>query len=157
MTYAPITAVIATPIGKIYLWGDEVALHGIRISSNEMEVGAESASGAVAQAADAVSRYFAGDVRTFDIPLAASKTLRGAQLRAGIASVPYGQTLTYGELARQISSGARAVGAACRTNPFPIIVPCHRIVSASAQMSYYSAGDGPSTKAWLLAHEQRHS
>lgn len=64
-----------------------------------------------------------------------------------------GETVTYGALARTHESAARAIGGVCRTNPFPIVVPCHRVVSAG-KTDYYSAGTGPTTKAWLLAHER---
>jgi methylated-DNA-[protein]-cysteine S-methyltransferase len=74
-------------------------------------------------------------------------------LRAGIAGVPYGETLTYGALARLIDSAPRAVGQACKRNPFPIIIPCHRVTSASGP-EHYSGGAGISTKAWLLDFEQ---
>ena len=59
----------------------------------------------------------------------------------------------YGAIARMIGSSPRAVGQACRRNPFPIVVPCHRVVGAGGAIGYYSAGEGVATKRWLLAHE----
>ena len=60
--------------------------------------------------------------------------------------------MTYGELAANCGSVARAVGGACKSNPFPIIIPCHRVTSAAGP-EYYSGGDGPRTKTWLLDFE----
>jgi methylated-DNA-[protein]-cysteine S-methyltransferase len=91
----------------------------------------------------------------FDIALAPANTLRGQALRGGLIGVGYGTTLSYGALARQLGSGARAVGQLCARNPFPIVVPCHRILG-SGGLGHYSAGDGITTKQWLLDHERRH-
>ena len=86
------------------------------------------------------------------VPLAGP---RGEALRAGIAAVGYGETLSYGALARTIGSGARAVGQACARNPYPLVIPCHRILAAGGALGAYSASDGPATKQWLLDHETR--
>ncbi len=157
MSYAPITVLIATPIGPIHLWGDESALHGARIGAVTSLKLHQPKCGLMATAADELMRYFAGTLQHFSVPLAPVRSERGRVLRHGIIAVPYGQVATYGALARQLDSGARAVGAACRTNPIPIFVPCHRIISANPNTSYYSGGDGPATKAWLLSHERQHS
>ena len=99
--------------------------------------------------------WFAGARQTFDLPLAPLNSAEGEKLRAGIASIPYGQTQTYGALADHIGSVARAVGQACKTNPFPLIIPCHRVTSTSGP-EFYSGGDGPRTKTWLLDFEYTH-
>lgn len=69
-----------------------------------------------------------------------------------------GQTVTYGALAASLATSARAAAAACRANPVPILVPCHRVVSASGQGGYMGRTDGPelAIKNWLLHHEQAH-
>lgn len=100
--------------------------------------------------------WFSGRRKDFSLPLAPAPGEEGERLRAAIASVPYGDTRTYGALAKQAGSVARAIGQACKTNRYPIIIPCHRIVSASGP-EYYSAGTGPDTKAWLLDFEADHS
>ena len=91
----------------------------------------------------------------FDLPLAAPSTPRGAAHRDGIAAIGFGETASYGMVARAIGSGPRAVGQACRRNPFPLIVPCHRIVGAGGSIGHYSAGAGLATKRWLLEFEAR--
>jgi methylated-DNA-[protein]-cysteine S-methyltransferase len=99
-----------------------------------------------------LEQWFGGKRQEFDLPLMPSTSEEAARLRAAIASVGFGTTLTYGALADQIGSAARAIGQACKTNPFPIIIPCHRIVSASGP-EFYSGGAGPKTKTWLLDFE----
>ena len=96
--------------------------------------------------------YFAGDLKQFDLPLAPAPTPEAQAVRDVMMAIPYGATATYGELATTTGQSPRAVGQACGANRLPIIVPCHRVVGASG-FGYYSAGDGPATKHWLLAHE----
>lgn len=159
MAYAPHYARLATPIGVVTVEGNDRAVTRIAILA---EKGGEShivapAGSPVDEAAQQLADYFAGTRRDFDLPLVALTSARGEALRAAIASVPYGETLTYGALARLHDSGARAVGGACAHNPYPIVIPCHRITSSGGARENYSAGDGPATKAWLIAHEAQHS
>ena len=100
-----------------------------------------------------MTAYFAQKLQDFDLPLRPLVSKRGEVLRGGIASVPYGETLTYGSLAVQLDSAPRAVGQACKRNPFPIIIPCHRVTS-TAGPEYYSGGAGASTKSWLIDFEK---
>ena len=114
----------------------------------------------MAQAAAELGEYFAGDRQTFDVPLAPRGT--EFQLAAWLAlrTIPYGETVSYGEQARRLGDArkARAVGAANGRNPLPIIVPCHRVVGANGHLTGF--GGGIECKAWLLDHErdvrQRH-
>ena len=75
-------------------------------------------------------------------------------LRQAIVDIAYGTTASYGALAKAIGSSPRAIGQACARNPFPIIVPCHRILGAGGALGAYSAGEGPITKSRLLDHER---
>jgi methylated-DNA-[protein]-cysteine S-methyltransferase len=145
---------IATPIGMVELTAYEGILTGVRINPADTGSSSIPTKNRLLEAATAqMQDWFAGKRKDFDLPLAPLSTLRGEALRAGIAAISYGQTLTYGELAAQIGSAPRAVGQACKRNPFPIIIPCHRVTSAGAQ-EFYSGGEGPRTKAWLIAFEQ---
>lgn len=99
-----------------------------------------------------LAAYFAGKLKAFDLPLTPAATPEAQAVRDLMMAIPYGTTATYGELAGRTDSSARAVGQACGANRLPIIVPCHRVVGADG-FGYYSAGDGPATKHWLLAHE----
>lgn len=145
---------IATPIGRVELSAGDGVLIGLRIDPGDTGPSHVPAGYALLEAAAAqLEDWFAGKRKAFDLPLAPLDSLRGEALRAGIAAIEYGQTLTYGQLAMRIGSAPRAVGQACRRNPFPIIIPCHRVTSSGGQ-EFYSGGDGPRTKAWLIAFEQ---
>ena len=159
MAYAPHHARLATPIGTVTVDGDSGAVTRIAILAEkcgESRIEAPPTS-PVAMAAEQLHAYFAGERQTFDLPLVALCSARGEALRAAIASVPYGETATYGSVATAHDSGARAVGGACAHNPYPIVIPCHRVTSSGGAKENYSAGEGPATKAWLIAHEARHS
>jgi len=96
--------------------------------------------------------YFSGDLKQFDLPLAPAPTAAAQAVRDAMMAIPYGATATYGRLAAETGLSAQAVGQACGANRLPIIVPCHRVVGADG-FGYYSGGDGPATKHWLLVHE----
>lgn len=148
--YARDTALIATPIGGVLIEGDSVVT-AIRIGVAGPK--AIAADDAVRCAAEQLEQFFAGERSDFALRLAPLRSARGEALRAAIVAVGYAETARYGELAQRIGSSARAIGQACRTNPFPIVVPCHRVLGGAG---HYSAGDGLVTKNWLLDHEQRH-
>lgn len=93
----------------------------------------------------------------FGLPLAPAGTAFQRRVWATIAVIPRGETLGYGELAERIGSGARAVGNACGANPYPIVVPCHRVVAAHQGLGGFARQRGGfmlDVKRWLLAHEQ---
>lgn len=152
--YARDEAIIATPVGSVRITGEGPHLIAVSIVPGLAEKPGETA--VVREAARQLGEWFAGRRTGFDLPLAPAGTDRGQALREAIGSIGYGETLSYGALARQVGSGARAIGQACARNPFPVIIPCHRVLAAQGRLGAYSAGDGPITKQWLLDHEQRH-
>lgn len=97
--------------------------------------------------------YFDKARKDFDLPLHPAPTAEAQAAREAMIAIPYGATATYGALAAATGSSPRAFGQACGANPLPIIVPCHRVIGSDGSFGYYSAGDGPRTKDWLLAHE----
>lgn len=103
--------------------------------------------------------WFADPRFVFNLPLAAPRTPFQARLRAALCAMPCGDTHTYGELATQLCSAPRAVGQALGSNPLPIIVPCHRIISAGKNRltGFGHTREGPkiTLKAWLLEQEAR--
>ncbi len=103
--------------------------------------------------------WFANPTFIFDLPLAAPRTAFQARLRDALCATRCGETLTYGDLAKQLHSAPRAVGQALGSNPLPIIVPCHRIISAGKNRltGFAHTREGPklTLKAWLLEHEAR--
>lgn len=153
--YARDHALIATPVGPILIEGEDAALSRIRIGVDA--VAAKGTSAAVRSGAEQLEQWFAGEREAFDLVLLPATTDRGDALRQGLIAVAYGATLSYGALARQLCSSARAIGQLCARNPFPIIVPCHRVLGDGGKLGAYSAGDGPKTKFWLLEHERRHA
>ncbi len=102
--------------------------------------------------------YFAGARREFDLPLSAEGTEFQQRVWAALCDIPFGQTRSYADIARAIrSKAARAIGQANARNPIPIIVPCHRVLSAGGGIGGYMGsseeGDGVALKRWLLRHE----
>lgn len=154
--YAPDHAVIATPIGAIRIEGNGRTLTAIRICADGEPI-ATGSSVAVRRAAEQIQRYFTGDLKAFTLDLPELASQRGSALRTGLIAIGYAETVSYGELAKRLDSGARAIGQLCARNPFPIVVPCHRVLGAGGTLGSYSAGDGPATKQWLLDHEWQHS
>lgn len=103
------------------------------------------------RAAGQLMAYFAGTRQAFDLPLAVGTGTTAAFLRALIA-IPFGETRTYGELARALGVSAQAVGQMCGANRLPILIPCHRVLGA-ATLGGFSAPGGIETKVALLRHE----
>jgi methylated-DNA-[protein]-cysteine S-methyltransferase len=150
------TAHVMSPLGAITIRADDRHLLGVSLPRGTEDRAKDAPSHPVlAEAAAQISAWFGGQLQDFDLPLAPLESDEGERLRAGIASIPYGETLTYGALGDRVGSIARAVGQACKTNPYPLIIPCHRVVSASGP-EYYSGGGGPRTKSWLLDFEYEH-
>lgn len=157
MNYALETACIATPIGTVEIVGRPDGLTRVAIVARRGDDERRHIvdGGPVAEAVAQISAYFAGTLTRFDLPLVPLASERGMALRAAMAAIPFGETLSYGALARVAGSGPRAIGQACARNPFPIVIPCHRVLAAGGRLGAYSAGDGPATKQWLLDHESR--
>ena len=155
MAYAHDEAVIATPIGAVRIVGEDDRIDRVTIGEDSTARGGDAP--AVREAARQISAYLAGDSFAFDLPLAPARSLRGEALRAGIAAIGYGETLSYGTLARLLASGPRAIGQACARNPFPIVIPCHRVIGGGGSLGHYSGGRGLETKQALLDLEARQS
>lgn len=100
----------------------------------------------------AVAAYERGECREFPCSVAYPDGFTGDVMRA-MATIPYGETRTYGELATDLDTSPVAVGGACGRNPLPLVVPCHRVVGASS-LGGFSAHGGVAAKRALLAHER---
>lgn len=151
--YARDHALIATPLGMIRIEGDDAQIDSVRIGTGEPP--ARGNATAVREAAEQLEAWFAGDLQDFTVAIAPAGTPRGEELRAGLIALGYGETLSYGALAQRLGSSPRAIGQLCERNPFPILVPCHRVLGAGGALGHYSGGEGPKTKSWLLEHERR--
>lgn len=159
---------MAAPIGTLLLEARNQHLSGIVIFDPAAETAWQSGKipspspAAVApvlkQAQLELEEYFAGRRRSFAVPLDLSgqAPFTGRVLEA-LRAVPFGATLTYGELALRAGNprAARAAGSAMAVNPLPIVIPCHRVIAAGGRLGGYSGGGGVRTKEWLLAFEQR--
>ena len=152
---------VDSPIGTITLVADDDALVEVHLpdeKSPSATVGrgrdARSSTRCSAQAASELGEYFAGDRVEFDVPLAPHGTAFQLAAWQALRTIPYGETVSYGEQARRLGDRnlARAVGAANGRNPLPIIVPCHRVVGANGHLTGF--GGGIECKAWLLDHER---
>lgn len=106
-------------------------------------------------AARQVEAWLADPDFRFDLPLATSGTPFQQRVWQQISDIPRGQVRTYGELAGRLNSASRAVGQACGANPFPLVIPCHRVVSRAGIGGFSGATDGHllGVKRWLLAFE----
>lgn len=105
-----------------------------------------------------IEAYFSGNLTEFEIPI---KLEGGTEFQQSVwehlSEIPYGTTISYGELARRVGNpnASRAVGLANGRNPIALIVPCHRVIGANGQLTGY--GGGLDRKSWLLEHEAAHS
>jgi methylated-DNA-[protein]-cysteine S-methyltransferase len=135
-----------SPVGGLLLLGDAEALTGLFFPEHARRPGGEALGehrpGAFAAAAEQLEAYFAGRLAAFDLPLAPAGTPFQQDVWRALRTVPYGETTTYGELARRAGhpGAARAVGAATARNPISIVTPCHRAVGASGALTGYAGG-----------------
>jgi len=102
-----------------------------------------------------LQRYFRGDCARIESAVRPSGTPFQRRVWQVLMSIPCGKVVTYGELAQRLGSSPRAVAGACRANPIPILIPCHRVVAASGPGGYLgkTAGRELAIKQWLLQHE----
>ena len=146
---------LPSPLGVLRLYGHADALCGIYLPEQPVPAAPHRASPVLDATAEQLVEYFAGRRRTFDVPLAPRGTGFQAIVWRALTAIPFGETRSYGELARAIGrpAASRAVGAANGRNPISIIVPCHRVIASSGQLTGYAGG--LAAKKWLLDHEAR--
>ncbi|QJF50519.1 methylated-DNA--[protein]-cysteine S-methyltransferase [Roseobacter ponti] len=104
------------------------------------------------RAAEQLRAYDAGTLEAFDLPLRVQGSDFQRAVCDAIYAIPFGETLTYGEIAQALGAPAQAVGRACGGNPIPVIIPCHRVMGAKGLTGFSGAG-GVETKVALLRHE----
>ena len=103
-----------------------------------------------------LNAYLKNSSFEFSLPLAPAGTQFQRRVWQQIAAIPTGETRSYGDVAAGIKSGPRAVGGACGSNPYPVVVPCHRVVAAGGALGGFARERGGfllDVKRWLLAHE----
>jgi methylated-DNA-[protein]-cysteine S-methyltransferase len=149
-------SVIETPLGRLALITHDDKLAAVDWTDEDPGLApTDDDDHLLTRAATQIAAYFAGDLHRFDLPLAPAGTPFRQKVWSAMLEVPYGRTTTYGDVAREIGGGPRAVGGACGANPLPIIIPCHRVL-ASSGLGGYSGRGGLDVKQFLLRHEARH-
>jgi methylated-DNA-[protein]-cysteine S-methyltransferase len=144
--------VVDSPIGQLGLIASEAGLQSVLFDGGR--ISSEGSSPVLDEAARQLEAYFEGDLVTFDLPLELHGSEFNRRCWLALASIPYGQTVSYGEQARRLGLGndaARAVGAANGRNPLPIVLPCHRVIAADGSLTGF--GGGLHVKRFLLEHE----
>ena len=158
----PFYDLVPSPVGDLMLLASDTHLTSVRFAPHADDAAARgwrrATGGTDADAILDLARaqlgdYFAGRITTFDLPLGPTGTPFQTQVWRALREIPFGETISYGELARRIGDpkAMRAVGAANGRNPIPIIVPCHRVIGANGSLTGF--GGGIERKRWLLAHE----
>jgi len=155
---------MASPVAELLLVASDAGLVAIRFERNRhgedpraSSVPSSEASGAeariLADARTQLDAYFAGALKDFDLPLDPRGTPFQQKVWTALRAIPFGQTVSYAELARRTGDpkAVRAVGAANGRNPIPLIVPCHRVIGADGSLVGF--GGGLERKRWLLCHE----
>ena len=147
-----------SPVGWLGVHTDGAAVTAVDILPERPATAGRP--GSVAQhAKQALTRYFAGDAAALaSVPVAPAGTPFQRRVWERMSAIAAGETLSYGALANELGTSARAVGGACRTNPVPIVIPCHRVVATRGLGGYSGerGGDWLEKKRWLLAHEGVH-
>jgi methylated-DNA-[protein]-cysteine S-methyltransferase len=153
MTDTP-TALMPSPLGSIAVYVDAGSLRRLDYGA-EPAAPAPGAGGFAGEVLRQLDGYFRDPRFRFRLALATPGTPFQRRVWAALRAIPAGETRTYGELAAELGTSARAVGGACRANPVPIVVPCHRVVAADGLGGFSGATAGPrlAAKRWLLAHE----
>ena len=128
-----------SPVGRLLLRADELGLIEIRFGAREIRT---AETEILLRAERELRAYFSGELRAFGVPLHPFGTEFQTRVWNELRAIPYGTTITYGELARRIGKkgAARAVGMANHRNPLPIVVPCHRVIGADGTLTGYGGG-----------------
>jgi methylated-DNA-[protein]-cysteine S-methyltransferase len=139
-----------SPIGPLTLVAGPDGVRGLHFPSRgpvKHEDQQEPGDPVLVAATEQLDAYFAGELRRFDFPLDLAGTVFQRRVWAALREIPYGETTTYGTLARELAGGrtsgysdARAVGAAVGRTPVPIVVPCHRVIGADGSLTGYGGG-----------------
>ncbi len=147
---------LATPFAVLGIRSDAGALLGIDFLP-QSEQAQPPLDAFAARVCEKLSEYLINPDTDFDIPYRLEGTCHQRRVWQAMLEIPRGSTLSYGELAMQLHSGAQAVGQACGANPIPIVIPCHRVVGRKGLGGFMKHGSGASLdiKRWLLAHERR--
>jgi len=147
-------ALINTPFGAVTIsaQGNQLAID--LLTESPSPENKPSAHPLVKQAYEQIMQYLQQPTAQFDLPINVQGTAFQQRVWQAIAAIPVGQTCTYGQLAKQVGSGPRAVANACGANNVPLVIPCHRVVAQNGIGGFMQGkANGLLIKQWLLAHE----
>ncbi|MCL4522564.1 MAG: methylated-DNA--[protein]-cysteine S-methyltransferase [Acidobacteria bacterium] len=141
----PAAARVRTPIGMLGVAATSRGLWRIEFDARRVRParGDAHARAHLAAAVKQLREYFSGQRKKFDVPLDLEGTPHQLRIWEALCGIPYGATLTYGELARRVglpTAAARAAGRACATNPIPVVVPCHRVIGGDGKLHGFGGG-----------------
>jgi len=146
-------ALLPSPIGPLYVEVEDGRLTRLYTDGHRLHAPADPPSeGVFGDIRRQLDEYFAGTRTTFDLPLHEDGTAFERAVWARLRDIPFGETTTYGEIARELNSSPRAVGRANGRNQISIVVPCHRVIGASGSLTGYAGG--LEAKRALLDHER---
>lgn len=148
------TAIIDSPCGMLGILDNGEVLQAINFLYNTQPLRRPS-SLLAEEVINQLESFFSDSTFEFNLPLTKAITPFQSKARQALLSIPVGKTMSYGNVAKTIASSARAIAGACRRNPVPIIVPCHRVVAVDGLGGFAGALDGKplENKKWLLKHE----
>lgn len=149
--------IIDTPLGKLTIACNNQSLISLDFGEVNLEYSLEPRHPILLITEEQLNRYFAGKLKKFDIPLDPQGTIFQKVVWTTLLEIPYGETVSYGNVAKRIGNpkSVRAVGQANNKNPIPIIIPCHRVVGKDGSLVGY--GGGIEIKKFLLALEDAQS
>jgi len=148
-------AVITTPIGKLGLIISNNKLIGLKFLPENTLLLINKDPG-ISRIASIIEQYFYDPKTTFNISIYAVGTPLQQKIWQELQKIPPGQTMTYGEVAKIVGTSPRIVGNACRHNPIPLVIPCHRVLAKAGLGGYFGVDQEHflQVKRWLLAHEK---
>jgi len=138
---------VTTQFGPLTLWQEDSAI--VRL---DWDGSGSDETPVLMEAAQQLRAYDTGELLQFDLPLRVAGSDFQKAVCAQMSAIPFGETVTYGDIAKALGAPAQAVGSACGGNPIPVIIPCHRVIGAKG-LTGFSGKGGVETKVALLRHE----
>jgi methylated-DNA-[protein]-cysteine S-methyltransferase len=158
-TNTTLTTTIDSPIGELTITAEDGVLTGVHMHEQRhfpaIPASVQRDDAALAPIVEQLRAYFTGELTDFELPMTARGTEFQRRVWVALCDIPYGETISYGELARWVGNpkASRAVGLANGRNPIAIVIPCHRVIGADGSLTGY--GGGLERKVWLLQHEAK--
>lgn len=144
---------VESPLGVIVVAAADGSITALDFAGPGRKATSDSGDPLLREAADQLRAYFARRLRQFDLPLAPAGTKFQQKVWRRLSAIPFGETRSYGDIAKKLRTAPRAVGGACGSNRIPIIIPCHRVLGAHGALGGYSGWSGLATKRFLLELE----